>query len=137
MVERRRCEVAGCKGYAVQGASSCRKHQKVSKETEGATGEKENSLLAQYAKFLTAEELALAMASPDYPGLSAEIDLARVEVLRALQEGDSKAVGQSLVIVMRLMEAQRRLTGDQAAGIVEAVTQIINELTPNGSKDEG
>ena len=129
MSERRRCGKAGCRELAARRGIFCRKHSAASKEVKEEPEEAE--ILTQYSKFLTAEERLLVAISPDHPGLEAEIMIAKVEVTRALQEGDGKAIREALVVVMRLVEAQRRLVGDQASGIVAAVTQIINELTPN------
>jgi hypothetical protein len=119
--------MAGCKGLAVRDGDFCRKHSAASKEVKEEP--EEADILTQYSKFLTMEERILVATSPEHPGLEAEIEVARVEVMRALQEGDDRAIREALVVVMRLVEAQRRLVGDQASGIVAAVTQIINELT--------
>lgn len=91
---------------------------------------------SQYRKFLTAEERTLVALARDTPGLEGEVEVARVAVMRALEENDLGEVLKGLGVVLRLVEAQRRLAGDQAAGIVAAVTQILNELAPGG-RDEG
>jgi hypothetical protein len=129
-----RCKHPGCRSWALRGNDLCRSHAPTKPKNGGAPAGNHNAASpgSRYSQYLSVEEQALVALDPDHPGLDGEIDIARVLVVRALKGNDLVLLSRAVLIVARLLESKRRLEGDQAAGIVAAITQIINELTPPG-----
>ncbi|HEX2909386.1 MAG TPA: hypothetical protein VH186_01165 [Chloroflexia bacterium] len=122
--QKKPCAAPGCKGWAVAGSIFCQGHSGASLLNEETLAAQPESL---YSRYISREEEAL-LAVTGGTGLEHEIKLARLNVKRLLDEGDHEAVSKALLVVSRLMESHRRLVGDQATGIVNALAQILSEL---------
>ncbi len=112
------------------GSSYCHGHNKLAIKSGGAPAGNKNAARpgSLYSKYLSTEEQELIELVGCDDGLEEEIKLARVAVSRLLAEGEMEAVGKALLVVSRLIAEHRKATGDQATGIVSALTTILSEL---------
>lgn len=129
--------MAGCGGRAHKGSIFCFPHDPGAIKSGGAPSGNLNAATpgSLYSKFLTQDELLQLAKSGGIKGIEDEIQAAQVVVMRLLADGDNENIIRALALVGRLKSQARRDGGDQAAGIVEAVTTILDELGIGGTGD--
>ena len=128
-MSRRACGQQGCKAAAMAGSIYCHAHNSASVKIGGAPVGNRNAAKpgSLYSKFLKTEEIELFEAAGE-TSLEGELKLARLQVVRLLEAGNAEAVGKGLLVVAKLVAEHRKATGDQAAGIVGALSTILEEF---------
>ena len=117
------------------GSIFCHGHNPQSIKSGGAPEGNKNAVRnGLYSKYLSADEQEALALVGEAPGLDGEIEAARVAVLRALRDAGGKPgeVGRAALVVGRLLQIQRQLQGDQAAGLISSITQVLTELGLGG-----
>lgn len=130
------CLKADCRAWAMRGQEYCRAHLKSDERGSEAAFEQLSFELPErdfaYGRYrapVTADEQATLTRLEASSGLRAEIELARLGVLRTLNEDDPVALGKSLLILKTLVMEERKLNGGQAEGLVGSLSQLLGELT--------
>lgn len=128
------CAKADCKGKAHKGSIFCFPHDPGAVKSGGAPAGNLNAASpgSLYSKFLTEEEQLTVNRGGEIRGIDDEIAAAQVIVMRLLQEGDNETAIRAIQLVARLKTQARRESGDQASGIIEAATAILEELGIGG-----
>jgi hypothetical protein len=128
------CAKAGCHGRPHKGSIFCFPHDPGVTRTGGAPTGNLNAASpgSLYSKFLTEDELLQLKKTGEIKGVDDEIQAAQVLVMRLLGAGDSEMAIRAIALVGRLKSQARLYGGDQAGGIIEAVTTILEELGIGG-----
>lgn len=128
-MSRRACAHSDCKAAAQSNSIYCHAHNPASVKSGGAPAGNKNAAKpgSLYSKFLKLEEIELFEAAGE-TSLEQELKLARLQVARLLETGNAEGVGKALLVVAKLVAEHRKATGDQAAGIVGALTTILEEF---------
>lgn len=128
-MSRRACATADCKAAAMAGSIYCHAHNPASVKLGGAPAGNRNAAKpgSLYSKVLKQEEIELFEAAGE-TSLEGELKLARLQVARLLEAGNAEGVNKALLVVAKLVGEHRKATGDQAAGIVGALTAILEEF---------
>lgn len=121
----RRCAVPGCRAWAMRGHEVCRAHRDWGREPPAG----EAALRARLEERIAA---VLAQAG-GAQSLAEEIGALRLVLARVLAEEDDPArlaasIPRIVDAVVRAVRAQRALSGVQAEGLTEALTQVLIEL---------
>lgn len=136
-VAGRPCAREGCRGTAQHGSIYCAPHNPNTVKSGGApTGNHNAFKHGLYSRFLTQQEQELIEAAGD-EGLEQEIRVARINLARAVASGDTDKTNRALAVVKSLIAEHRKATGDQAAGITQAVATILEELGIGGDNPVG
>jgi hypothetical protein len=115
------------------GSIFCHAHNPQSIKSGGAPEGNKNAVRnGLYSKYLSADEQEALALVGEAPGLDGEIEAARVDVIRALKSNEPGAAGKAALVVGRLLQIRRQLEGDQAAGLTQAITQVLVELGLGG-----
>jgi hypothetical protein len=132
------CAVSGCHGRAHKGSIFCFPHDPGVIKTGGAPAGNLNAATpgTLYSKFLTDDERMQFARTGEIKGIDAEIQAARVLVMRLLAENDHENAIRAIALVARLEAQTRRENGGQATGIIEAVNTILEELNIGGGPGE-
>lgn len=126
MGQGRRCARPGCRAWAMRGHEYCRAHRSGGREPPSST---EARLRARLEERIAA---VLAQAG-SAQSLAEEIGALRLVLARVLAEEDDPArlaasIPRIVDTVVRAVRAQRALSGVQAQGLTEALTQVLIEL---------
>lgn len=128
----RRCARPGCRAWAMRGHEYCRAHRQGGREPPAIDAER---LGARLEERVTAVLLQAGQALP----LDDEISALRLVLARVLAaEDDPQRLAASIPrivdAVVRAVRAQRALSGAQAEGLTEALTQVLLELGLGGDE---
>ncbi len=120
-----KCEKPGCRAPARRGESYCRWH---SPKQEGRL-----SPWGLYERFFTADEIAALQRAGDNPGLEAEIALARVAIMRLLEDEENAGklidgIAKAVTQIVRAMKMEHVISGSQAEDLLEATNRVLAEL---------
>jgi hypothetical protein len=132
---KRKCAKAGCRAWAMHESVFCGSHRNLSEGDlapdfgfEDDMAAERDQKFGKYAAPVTVEELATLERLQTSEGLQAEIELARLLVIRALDEGDPTEIGKAILVLKTLVLEERRLNGGQAIGLIENVSVALLDL---------
>lgn len=130
------CLKTDCRAWAMRGQEFCRTHLKSADSGSESAFEQlgfelpeRDFAYGRYGAAVTADEQATLSRLEAGSGLRAEIELARLGVLRTLNEDDPVALGKALLVLKTLVMEERKLNGGQAEGLVGSLSQLLGELT--------
>lgn len=136
--EKRRCQIPGCRAWAVRGGEQCASHAGLARggATVGNRNATRHGLYSQY--FTDAELRTLLSAEP--AGVGDEIALCRVltgRLMSALQaaNGCDELVTiaglalRSAAVTARLLQTNRVLTGDSGDDLASAIGSVLDQLS--------
>ncbi|MBC7264961.1 MAG: hypothetical protein H5T64_11495 [Chloroflexi bacterium] len=135
-IPSRRCEVPGCRAWAMRGTSRCRSHTPHLMEGRGtARRAPAAEPILPYADLFTAAELdALAKATAD-ESVDAEIALLRLAIRRVIERYGEDDPARALELLrrgvdslVRAIRARRDLTGKPDDGLTERLGAALDEL---------
>jgi hypothetical protein len=135
-----RCRRPGCRAWAMRSGEFCRSHQSVvDRAVDGAAGrdppsDSEEILRRRIASILLQ---AGAFDAGSHAPLEDEIGALRLVLARLLaSEDDPHKLAQSIPRVVdtlvRAIRTQRTVSGAQADGLTESLTQVLIELGLDG-----
>ena len=139
----KRCAAPGCGRFVARASVWCARHAAVVDgaveppelaEPDERTAEFERRLARGEYRHLFGEVLREIIAqAANEPGLADEIGVLRIVLARLLvEETDPKQLAASVskvaAVAIQAARAQRAITGEQADGLTNAVTQILIEM---------
>lgn len=125
MGQGRRCSYPGCRAWAMRGHDRCRAHR---------GGAREPPVREDVLRARVEERVAAVLGQAGGAGsLAEEIGALRLVLARVLAEEDdparlARSIPRIVDAVVRAVRAQRALSGAQAEGLTEALTQVLLEL---------
>jgi hypothetical protein len=130
---KRKCGKAGCRAWAMHESVFCGSHRNLSEsdlapDFEFDEAAERDRKFGKYAAPVTGDELATLERLQTSEGLQAEIELARLLVVRALNEDDPTEIGKAILVLKTLVLEERRLNGGQAVGLIENVSAVLLDL---------
>ena len=140
--DRNHCAAPGCGRFVRGGAVWCRRHDPAGDEFEPADGQDESEEAAEFRRRLERGEYrrlfgdrvneVIRQAATER-GLEDEIGILRIVLARLLlEEGDPAQLAESVArvtgVAIQAARARRMISGEQATGITDAVTQLLIEL---------
>lgn len=144
---RQRCAVAGCPNWARRGETHCVSHRderspRYAERVAVEQGERDRAAVAEfrgrivegeYERLYDSRIAAIIEEAASRGGVREELGALRYVLARLLAEEDdpmklAAVVPKVATVSIQAARAQRAMTGDLAASLTDAITQILHEL---------